>query len=630
VRRPGSILDALDRFDVGDVLRPVPTDPFVPGVGVRPSGTAVAANPPTRKVTDCMRALALPDLLDGGKGDFEMDDDLKLLAQKRVDERWVDLVTGPAQYAVLYLLVDRELLARDLVVIDQIDASMTTIVTEPLNALAPTIIVPQTGGLPSTWTDPAGPWWDEVDPVTAFLAEPEFASYMHLTVMVKPKPESQRLRIRIEAGATSRRHPAVILGVAEVMTLAEVERAATETQIRSGTIETLTGYLDGTSLVPLLAPNTGYTLSIKYLPKSEDKRPDGTITTTPFPEVTESFRFKTDAAPPTRLDAYVLATNPSQEEEFVFADDVIKIVFNDLQVVQLYGSYGRTLTAVLRGADGIAIPNHQVAGLEEVPATFTSPLYEAVDALVKAGKAVCVGGSYHTEGHGSYTLPVQLRPSMAYTLDIEAQPVPAPPADKPIVPLFRRHFRTGRFPSLAALASELKARDLEHRILTGPVTGLSAGVATDLQIEQALEAAGLAPLGPPDRGSRIVLWRPSGNRYVPHAIVLDADEPLWRFRDAPRQEQVPGQPDPAYQRIIPGREPSLLLTSTGPVAGFVRSPAGTRTVVLLNDANWPQNGATVTINAVRPASTLYGFAGETVVVTTLPLEGHAPWEDDDA
>jgi hypothetical protein len=622
------------RLDANGIVRVLIDSPSDETILIRlcvtPAGTVIAAGRPAGMVTDCMRALALPDRLDGGKGDIEMDDGLKSLVEKRADERWVDLVTGPAEYAVLYLLVDRELLARDLIVVDQIDASMTTIVTEPLNALGPAIIVPPTGGLPSTWTDSVGPWWDEVDPVTAFLAGSEFASHLHLTVTVKPKPESQRLRIRIVAGAVARRHPAVILGVAEVRSLAEVERSSTETQIRSGTIETLTGYLDGSSLVPLLAPNTGYTLSVKYLPKSEDKRPNGTITTTPFPAVTESFRFRTDAAPPARLDAYVLATNPSQEEEFVFADDVVKIVFNDLQIVQLYGAYGRTLTAVLRGADGIAIPAHQVAGLEEVPASFTSPLYEAVDALVKAGKAGCVGGSYHTEGHGSYTLPVQLRPSMAYTLDIEAQPVPAQPAGKPVVPLFRRHFRTGRFPSLGALVSELRARDLEHRVLSGPITGLSAGVATDLQIEQALEAAGLAPLGPPDRGSRVVLWRPSGNRHVPHAIVLDADEPLWRFRDAPRQETVPGQPDPAYQRIIPGREPSLRLTSTGPVTGFVRSPAGTRTVVLLGDANWPQNGATVTISAVRPASTLYGFEGETVVVTILPLEGRAPWEDDDA
>lgn len=600
---------------------------------VRPRLRATAVAQP--KVNDCMRALALPDRTEPqGKGDLEMTEELEKAAQQRADERWVDLVTGPAAYAVLYLAVDRRLLAADEIVVEQLDGSMGVIVSDPLNALAPTTVVPPTGGLPGSWVDPAGPWWDEVEPVTTFLAGPRFANHVHLTVTVKPEPESRRLRIRVVPGAGSRTHPAVVLAAAEVMTLAEEERYTTEEQIRSGQVETVFGYLDGTSQVPLLAPGTTYTLAVKYTPKAEDTKPDGTVTTTTFPAVTESFRFTTEAAPPERLDAYVLATTPAQEEEFVFADDPVTVVFNDLQIIQLYGTYGRTLTAVLRGADGIAIPSHGIGGLDEVPVTFTSPLYEAIEGLVSDGEHGCVPQHYHVEGHGSYTLPVPLRPSMAYTLDIEAQPVPNPPAGKPIVPLFRRTFRTGRFTSLAALVGELRARPLEHRVLTGPITGLTLGAAaTDLQIETALSAAGLAPLGAPDRGSRIVLWRPHpSGRHVPHAVLLDADEPLWRFRDAPVQEVVPNQPvpaDPAYMRIVPGREFSLRLTSTGPVTGFVRSTSGTRTLVMLDDTAWPTAGATVTVTAERPASSLYSFAGQSERVTTLPLEGQAPWDGED-
>ena len=596
---------------------------------VAPRARAVVTRP---KVNDCMRALALPDRTEpNGKGDLELTKDLEELAEQRPDERWVDLVTGPVSYAMLYLAVDRRLLAADEVVVEQLDGSMSVIASEPLNALSPTTIGAPTSGLPSTWLDPAGPWWDEVEPVTTFLAEPRFANHVHLTVTVKPEPESRRLRIRIVPGAEARTHPAVVLAVAEVMTLGEEERYTTEEEIRTGQVETVFGYLDGSALVPLLKPGSTYTLSVTYEAKAEDTKPNGTVVPTSFPAVTESFRFKTDSAPPERLDAYVLATTPTQEEDFVFADDPVTVVFNDLQIVQLYSTYGRTLTAVLRGADGIAIPSHEVAGLEEVPVTFTSPLYEAIEELVSDGEHGCVPQHYHVEGHGSFTLPVPLRPSMAYTLDIEAQPVPTPPADKPIVPLFRRHFRTGRFTSLAALVAELKARPLLHRVLTGPISGLTLGAAaTDLEIETALSTAGLAPLDAPDRGSRIVLWRPhSSGRYVPHAVLLDADEPLWRFRDAPRQEVVPGQPDPAYMRIIPGREPSLRLTATGPVSGFVRSTSGTRTLVMLNDAAWPVAGATVTVDAERPASTLYGFAGQTERVTTIPLEGQAPWDGED-
>ncbi|HEX9767161.1 MAG TPA: hypothetical protein VGA36_10395 [Nitriliruptorales bacterium] len=619
-------------------LRPLPgivLEPVRPLVvrelGIRDvrAGSALAT---TKGKVDCMRALALPERTEPqGKGSLELTQELQDLADKRPDERWVDLVTGPATYAVLYLVVDRRLLAADGVVVEQIAGDLSVLASDPLNALSPVTVVPPTGGLPATWLDPSGPWWDEVEPVTTFLGQPQFASHVHLTVTVKPDPRSQRLRVRVVPGSRAHTHPVVVLGVAEVMRLGEEERFLTEEEIRTGQVDTLFGYLDGTSKVPLLTPASTYTLSLTYAPRAEDTKPDGTVASSTFPAVTEAFRFRTDSAPPKRLDAYVLATDPAQEEEFVFADDPVTVVFNDLQIVQLYETYGRTLTAVLRGADGIAIPTHEVGDLDEVPATFTSPLYEAIRDLVENGGARCVPHHYHVEGHGSFTLPVPLRPSMAYTLDIEAQPVPTPPAGKPIVPLFRRHFRTGRFTSLEALVGELKARPLLHRVLTGPVTGLTLGaVATDLQIETALTAAGLAPLGAPDRGSRVVLWRPHpSGRHVPHAILLDADEPLWRFRDAPRQEVVPGQPDAAYQRIVPGRESSLHLTATGPVAGFVRSASGTRTLVMLNDAAWPTAGATVTVDAVRPPSTLYGFAGQTARVTTVPLEGQAPWDEED-
>lgn len=580
--------------------------------------------------TTCMRALQLPEQRrPGGKGDVELTAKLKAAAGQQTDDRWIDLVTGPLQHARLYLAVAKRLFGSDSVVVEQLDGSGAIVTVDPLSALAPVLVTAPTSGLPAAWTDPAGPWRAEVDPVATFLADPALAQLVHVWVTIVATPKTDRLRIRVQGRAAALEHPAVVLAVAEVLTTTEGERAATEEASRSGQVETLAGYLNGSAAVPLLTPGRAYTLHVDYVPKTEDTNPDGTKTNTTFSQVTESFRFSTDANPPARLDAYVLATNPRHEEQFVFADDTVEIVFNDLQVVQMYKTYGRDLTAVLRGADGVAIPPHQVADISEVPATYTSPLYDSLDAKVKGGAFKCIG-PYHQEGHAKFTLPEPLRPSMAYTLDIEAVPVPAPPADKAIVPLFRRQFRTGRFRTLAGLVAEMQARPLEHRMLTGPITGLSFGAATDLAIENALLAAGLQALGAPTQGSRIVLWRPAaGGRYVPHAVLLDASEPLWRFRDAPKQEVVPGQPDNAFQRIVPGEETSLKLEAAAPVTGFVRSPAGTRTIAFLNDTAWPQSGATVTIDAVRPASTLYGFAEQRTKVATLPLGGHAPWEDDD-
>ena len=77
------------------------------------------------------------------------------------------------------------------------------------------------------------------------------------------------------------------------------------------------------------------------------------------------------------------------------------------------------------------------------------------------------------------------------------------------------------------------------------------------------------------------------------------------------------------------RPRTVTLDAAPPVTGFVRSPAGTRTIAFLADTSWPASGATVTIDAVQTASALYDLPAKRVTVTTVPLGGHAPWEDDD-
>ena len=91
----------------GIVLEPVRRCSPSATLGVRDvrARSALAA---TKGKLDCMRALALPERTEPqGKGSLELTQELQDLADKRPDERWVDLVTGPAAYAVLYLVVDR-------------------------------------------------------------------------------------------------------------------------------------------------------------------------------------------------------------------------------------------------------------------------------------------------------------------------------------------------------------------------------------------------------------------------------------------------------------------------------------------------------------------------------------------
>jgi hypothetical protein len=316
-------------------------------------------------------------------------------------------------------------------------------------------------------------------------------------------------------------------------------------------------------------------------------------------------------------------------------------VFNDLAILQLYGAYGRKLRFALRTADGVPVPSHEIASLDPVDAGLSTPYHDFLEAMVAAGELPCVG-STTVEAHGSWTSPVPLRPLMDYTLDVEPDPgLPPPPSTEPRVPLFRRTFTTSRFAGIAELVEDLRRKLIRHRALRTQLSGLPAGtpvaVAADEAIQAALVAAGEEPRGAPEESGIVVYWarRPGASNYSLHAILIDAAEPLWRFRQEPKLETVPGQLDPAYQRIVPGQAVALRLVEQGSAAieRWVRSPGGTRTLAIVkNTFTVPAAGTTVTVQAERPASQLYGLPAQAVTVLALQLAdaGAAPWETDDA
>jgi hypothetical protein len=203
--------------------------------------------------------------------------------------------------------------------------------------------------------------------------------------------------------------------------------------------------------------------------------------------------------------------------------------------------------------------------------------------------------------------------------------------------LFQRAFTTSRFASVAALAADLRGRRVRHRALESRIAGLPAGavaVATDEALQIALAAAGEQALPAPAEGGVVVYWarRLGETRFTPHALLIDAAEPLWRTRLEPRLETVPDQLDPAYQRIVPATTDALRLVEqgSGAVAQFVHSPGGARTLAILADSAVGTAETTITIVAERPASTLYGLTTQTTTVLALTIGAGAPWETDDA
>lgn len=633
-RAVGSVPLAFERLSM---LRPAGPGDFAlrslesgqPNASISPWGDG------SRK--ECYRALKLPmrNSRPPERG-FRPNERLSKYLKARAEQLWVTLDTGAAVKVELLLGLTKELASAGGMRVRQLTANNTVIADDDLTTHALAGVTGVTTGLPGDWTDPMGPWFTEVLPAAVFLASAEFSGLQRLVATITPKPESRKIQLIIPSNIRLTEVPAALLSVIEVCPQSEVERAATEEQAKQGELETLTGYLNGDVDVPLLEPDTDYTLTIRY--DAVSRAQDSTESTQS--DLEQRFHFHTDATAPGRIDPWMFATMPKQEERDVFYEDPLKLVFNDTAIVQLYKTYGKKLRAVLRAADGVAIPSHEIQNLDETPAALSAPYRDFLMAMVAAGALPCAG-SLSLPSHGTAVLPMPLRPLMAYTLDLEVDPADAAPV-KPAAPLFRRSFTTGRFASPEALVKDLIGRGVRHRALSAQISGLpSSGVVTiapDEAIQNALINAGEQALPAAKTGGTVIYWaRRSGEtNYSPHAILLDSPEALWRVRYEPTMEVVPGQvlghEDPAYQRIVPAETESMFIAEQGGpnVQRFVRSPSGTRTLVFISDSfSIANGGATLRLLINRPASALYALTAESQPLLTIAFGQRAPWEEDE-
>jgi hypothetical protein len=573
---------------------------------------------------ECFRALQPGQHLKRpGIPEFKPDRSLTDQLEKRRRNDFITLdFRGPAAQVLLFLAVDKEVAAAGALIFRQLDAKGNTLAETDLAAADKQSVTNVTDGLPNDWLEP--PWRDEVLPAATFLASSAFTRLTRFLVRLKLKPDCVKLQLRLTR--TFDLAPACLLSVVEVCPASESVRAKTEEASRQGELTDLLGYLNGDADVPLLAPNTLYTLTVRYDAISTEA--DGTQSTEPG--ISRAFQFKTDAAPPKRLNPWVLATTPDDETRDVFFHDPIKVVFNDTAVLQLVKTYGKQLRAKLRRADGIAIPDQIVQTLDPVPADLTSPLREFIESMVAAGLLPCAG-EIQTPVHGSATLPLPLEPLMAYTLDLEFDP-PVPAADpaKPPTPVFRRQFTTGRFASLAALAADTGGRRIVHRALTAGIALPGAGpvtTVTDIELESALKAAGDKPRAAADEPVTTIFWAPTAGGFAPHALLMDAPESLWRRCASPRLEVVPHQNDPAFERIVPGDAESLRVVESGTsvVVRFIRTVAGARTLVMLG-AN--AAGGQVKLTLERPTNDLLQLPQQSAPLLNVTFATEAPWEEE--
>jgi hypothetical protein len=241
---------------------------------------------------------------------------------------------------------------------------------------------------------------------------------------------------------------------------------------------------------------------------------------------------------------------------------------------------------------------------------------------------------------------------MGYTFDLVSDP-PMPTAGtagSPLVavtPLFRLSFSTGRYANLQALAAAFApaAAKIVHRTLTSALSfptsdgtpvyeDTDAQVYKDADIEQAFVNAGEQHLAAPASNSIVLYWLASQGGYVPHAILIDAIEPLWRYRSEPGFT-LPISSDPSFKIVtiqsVPSLEVEERLASPGTpaIGSFIVSAGGGRTVALFAPGfTAAAAGTPVTLQLHRAASAVYGNGDETALIAELLITAQAPWEGD--
>ena len=503
--------------------------------------------------------------------------------------------------------------------------------------------------LPARWRDPAGPWLGDVRRVfDLFFIVNEFRPRTHAWFLVEYKPGSPIARFEVfyqppePLNRVFKDPPAVVLGVVETLTRGEIEREAAEQHYQEEIVEVVVKSLEEGDKRPLFAPDTLYTVSVTYTGEiRKSKTPSESNTDT----ITQQFRFRTAAAAPPRLNPWVLATLPENDAASHFSDDPVQFIFNDSAAIQLYGAFGKTLTTVLRKANGnhpTERPTINAAALQGVTGVIGSPY--AMTMIDFVLELPCIDGVFETEQHQVFTVDIPLERGTSYILDIEATPPSALSGDA-ITPLFRTAFTTSRFASADELAQLVRTSFINSRALRNnlelPVktvdlivpdnstpthtTTAQIELVTDAEMEAALLAASGSDVPPARQPGLTLLWsNTTPSRLV--AILVDAPESLLRTRPVPVEVATPSPDGDIIQHFRTGKQLFLEVVETGTTAAdrIVYSSGGCRLLVFLKET--ATGSITLAVRQHRHTLLTGDPLNRDFTLAEMPLPAQAPWE----
>ena len=416
----------------------------------------------------------------------------------------------------------------------------------------------------------------------------------------------------------------------EALTTAEIGRSDYDSQTVIRDRDVLEAALSADSgEVALLVPNTVYRVNVNWSASAYNTGDPSAVV--PQPNTRVSYWFRTAAAPPDRLDGWILATMPYDGERNVFGNEPLQIAFATNDVLRLFDAYGQRLeiriwaaSAITPDPDPGGVPSPfgtDMTSVVPVAAAILSPWELAVAELVD-GTCIPVDGD--RERHTVTTIPIPLEPRTDYLLDVERVDKAAAAGTRG-ARIFRRSFSTSLFPTLADFAAYFRAaRVVSRAVPTGLTAAVAAAFATrqpegeelDVILRGSATQPGIEPLPVPDRPRIWVWWR---------AAVRRAQRRSWSTRrrrcgasgTGRRWSPMTGTNVEHYEL---SREewvaPVEGAAGSDSVAWIVRAPGGQRAIVILKPGS---RGKTVRLALRRRAFTESYLDGPSATDPVEPL-----------
>lgn len=495
--------------------------------------------------------------------------------------------------------------------------------------------------LPASWQDQSGPWLADVRRVFTLLAG-EFKG-THNLFLVEYKPEKSITRIEImyehEEQKIFKDPPPVILGVAEILTKAELERVVSEQHYQDSMVNVVVKSLEEGDKRPLFAPDTIYTVTLKYKGTVRKATDHTKFKTNNF---TQQFKFKTASTSPKRLNPWILAMVPENDGDGFFTKDKVQFIFNDASAIQLFKAFGKTLNVKLRKANG----NHPPENPE-----ISQPVLHAIKARIKSPYTTsmleiiadmpCIPQLIETESHQVFTVDIPLERQTNYMMDIESTPA----SEDPVTPLFRTAFTTSRYESVQEFAGVVAAGVFREKRLKASlnislkiqrfvipddvtpdkVNKTDIQIVTDADMESALLAAYGSDLPAAKNPGLALLW----NNETPSkkiGVLIDAPESLLRTRVVPVQVNTPTPDDDAIQHFQNDKQLYMDITENGSsmVDKIVYTSGGCRAMVFLKPG---VSGAfKLALRMYRHILIVNDPLSSNVALVDIALPDKAPWE----